>query len=754
MIIETLHIVSFGSLASRTVELAAGINVIHGENEAGKSTLAMFIKFMLYGLSSKSTGEAISERERYVSWETGTASGSMTFSVDGARYRIERTLARGSGTFREELRLFDCESETAPPFAAAVTSPGEYFLGVPENVYMDTVFVRQMADTAPDGRTLGESIENILFSGDEAVNTQKAMEKLNLARRHLRHNRGSGGAINDLSRERDALTLMLEEAKQSASEIIALEGSLSDVSDMIAQDEGKVASLKVAEETIKTKRQMERLEALEARRIALAEAQAKHSTLLAAAERNGTVPDRARLGELRTALDELNTRSERILRLEEKLAGMASPTESAGMTKEATDAFIAELHRMKKSAKKCLIIGLVFLALTIAVAAVAFVLPMYILLLGCIPPLGVAVDRLICAVGQSITVRNTCRAYGAETVDDLPRALQAQLEAHAQAELDAQLRREVDFELLSERERLVSALEGALGQLRTLGIEAKSNNVRAKMAEAITLVERFCDDAAASKSEVESCEAALSAAEQLLGGVDEDELRARAAATDFSLVDGMDDATVSRQFSFYTSRLSANTQKKHEIEKRLSALYAVAKSPSAISAKLEEIDARLVTYQDCLSAYQLAHDTLAEASDGLRRSISPRIGKTAGKLIDRFTGGKYSTVGVDSNLAMTYSDGNTTHALAYLSAGTQDVSYLALRLALLDLLYRKTAPVLVFDETFARMDETRLSRVLELLSVIGGEGQCLILTCRARERDLLADKADVHLYELSAKEQK
>jgi len=93
MYIKQLKIDAFGVLRDREIELYRGLNIIEGDNESGKSALAMFIKFILYGLSGKSVGGELSERKRYVNWETGTAGGSMTVSDGTREYRIERTLS-------------------------------------------------------------------------------------------------------------------------------------------------------------------------------------------------------------------------------------------------------------------------------------------------------------------------------------------------------------------------------------------------------------------------------------------------------------------------------------------------------------------------------------------------------------------------------------------------------------------------------------------------------------------------------------
>ena len=53
MKIHTLHLASFGKFKDKTIHFEDGINLIYGENEAGKSTVMAFIKAMLYGFTGR-----------------------------------------------------------------------------------------------------------------------------------------------------------------------------------------------------------------------------------------------------------------------------------------------------------------------------------------------------------------------------------------------------------------------------------------------------------------------------------------------------------------------------------------------------------------------------------------------------------------------------------------------------------------------------------------------------------------------------
>ena len=77
MIIEKIVIKSFGLLTDMTLEFSKSVNVIEGRNESGKSTIAAFIKYMLYGFDNTEPDDAPSERRKRINWHTGEASGSI-----------------------------------------------------------------------------------------------------------------------------------------------------------------------------------------------------------------------------------------------------------------------------------------------------------------------------------------------------------------------------------------------------------------------------------------------------------------------------------------------------------------------------------------------------------------------------------------------------------------------------------------------------------------------------------------------------
>ena len=84
MKITDIQIIEFGGLENRSFTLDGGLNIFEGDNESGKSTLWLFIKFMLYGMAKKGTAE----RERSINRLSHRAAGTMTLECDGIEYSL------------------------------------------------------------------------------------------------------------------------------------------------------------------------------------------------------------------------------------------------------------------------------------------------------------------------------------------------------------------------------------------------------------------------------------------------------------------------------------------------------------------------------------------------------------------------------------------------------------------------------------------------------------------------------------------
>ncbi|MGN1001128.1 MAG: ATP-binding protein [Oscillospiraceae bacterium] len=176
-----------------------------------------------------------------------------------------------------------------------------------------------------------------------------------------------------------------------------------------------------------------------------------------------------------------------------------------------------------------------------------------------------------------------------------------------------------------------------------------------------------------------------------------------------------------------------------QAEGRLEAMGDPLVLGTELRARWEE-RARLQEQYDALA---LAISTLREANDELQQRFSPRLSALAGDYMSRLTGGKYSRLVFDRDLnALARPSGDPMdRELAYLSAGTADQLYLALRLAICTLaLPEGTSCPLILDDALVNFDDERMGLALDLLSELAKERQIILFTCHDREVRYLEGK--------------
>lgn len=110
------HVDNFGKLSNFDYQFSDGLTVIQEPNGFGKSTLAAFIKAMLYGFP-RTAGRNIASNERkkkYIPWQGGTYGGSLDFEFEGVNYRVWRIFGKTAAKDRFSLRDLTNRRESKP----------------------------------------------------------------------------------------------------------------------------------------------------------------------------------------------------------------------------------------------------------------------------------------------------------------------------------------------------------------------------------------------------------------------------------------------------------------------------------------------------------------------------------------------------------------------------------------------------------------------------------------------------------------
>ena len=160
---------------------------------------------------------------------------------------------------------------------------------------------------------------------------------------------------------------------------------------------------------------------------------------------------------------------------------------------------------------------------------------------------------------------------------------------------------------------------------------------------------------------------------------------------------------------------------------------AVTGDPVVMRSEIARLENERLQLQEELEAIALAKAVLKEADDEIQSRFSPELGRVAAEYMSFVTGGRYEGVLLNRDFsAMTKTtDDAIARRSEYLSAGTIDLLYLAVRLAVCELALPEgeTCP-LIIDDALVNMDETRYEQAVKLLGEIAKQRQVILFTCR------------------------
>ncbi len=146
------------------------------------------------------------------------------------------------------------------------------------------------------------------------------------------------------------------------------------------------------------------------------------------------------------------------------------------------------------------------------------------------------------------------------------------------------------------------------------------------------------------------------------------------------------------------------------------------------SGELEQRQRQLLREQ---AAIELALQTLTEADEEIQRVFSPKLSQAVSRIMGGFTAGKYETVTLDRTFAAHAQQAGDTVARrsGYLSAGTADLLYLAVRLAVCELLFPDGQCPLILDDSLTNLDAERRDRVMDYLAQLAKTRQVIVFSC-------------------------
>lgn len=168
--------------------------------------------------------------------------------------------------------------------------------------------------------------------------------------------------------------------------------------------------------------------------------------------------------------------------------------------------------------------------------------------------------------------------------------------------------------------------------------------------------------------------------------------------------------------------------------------------PAMLEARLEEIQTEEVILRQEYDALSIAIEALEEADQELRSRFSPALNTRTGEYLALLTEGVYEQITLDRELDASVQPPQSLvpRPVSLLSQGTADQLYLAVRLAICDLVLDEGDPCpLILDDALTTFDDTRLALALACLYNLAQKRQIILFTCHKREEEILSRRLDV-----------
>lgn len=187
-------------------------------------------------------------------------------------------------------------------------------------------------------------------------------------------------------------------------------------------------------------------------------------------------------------------------------------------------------------------------------------------------------------------------------------------------------------------------------------------------------------------------------------------------------------AQLSRRLTEARAKCSRISAQMAEHSGRLAAMG----DPLVLGSEISRMEAEYAEISAEYDAIALAIDTMRKADEDIQSRFSPALGKLAAEYMQFVTDGKYDGVMLDRDFSATVHEagGNVPRNAEYLSAGTLDLMYLAVRLAVCELALPESANCpLIIDDALVNFDADRRRQAMALLEKIAQERQVILFAC-------------------------
>lgn len=689
MKIKNIKVNAYGNIENKDINLEEGINIIHGANESGKSTLLNYIISIFYGISRNKDGKALSDYEKYKPWNSNEFSGRISYKLEnGEKYEIFRDFNKKNPKIYND-KLEDISDR----FETDKKDGSKFFIeqmGIDKQMYLSTV-VSTQEEVRLDEKNqnmLIQKIANLAGTGEDNVSYKKALIKLQeKIRDEIGTNKTSQKPINIIEKEIVEINNKIVETEKYRNRKYEIDAEKEQILSELKELEQQKQILQELQNSMKS------------------EEETKNRLEIREKNRKDNI---AKINELTNQKNTINAESERVQSAKNHLQDIIKGhKENIEKLNSEIEKIANEKEETQEKEKPSISFIIITVVLAIALICSIILIKNYIVS----GILGVAIIANIVFYVINKNKQKVNKAKLREKINQEKQYKREKLENQKQQIIANVNTTEKELEKQEEEERQVNS---ELSMLKGQIILLEKNNEK--------IIEEIEQDNKAIKEESNKNK------QQIIEKYKDKNINDLLYINDYqNYISKIEETINNNRIRIKGLEIEYNT-----IVPQLDEMVVLEEKREADKEKLAEL-------REKESIINIAIENLMDAYEEMKTTITPKFTKNLSESIQKISSNKYNKVTINDENGMIIENNRGEYVEAIkLSTGTIDQLYLALRLSMIDELSKENLPI-ILDESFAYSDNNRLKNMLQYLTSDLNNHQTIIFTCTDREQKMLEE---------------
>ena len=689
MKIKNIKVNAYGNIENKDINLEEGINIIHGANESGKSTLLNYIISIFYGISRNKDGKALSDYEKYKPWNSNEFSGRISYKLEnGEKYEIFRDFnKKNPKIYNDKLEdisdRFETDKKDGSKFFIEQT-------GIDKQMYLSTV-VSTQEEVRLDEKNqnmLIQKIANLAGTGEDNVSYKKALIKLQeKIRDEIGTNKTSQKPINIIEKEIVEINNKIVETEKYRNRKYEIDAEKEQILSELKELEQQKQILQELQNSMKS------------------EEETKNRLEIREKNRKDNI---AKINELTNQTNTINAESERVQSAKNHLQDIIKGhKENIEKLNSEIEKIANEKEETQEKEKPSISFIVITVVLAIALICSIILIKNYIVS----GILGVAIIANIVFYVINKNKQKVNKAKLREKINQEKQYKREKLENQKQQIIANVNTTEKELEKQEEEEKQVNS---ELSMLKGQIILLEKNNEK--------ITEEIEQDNKAIKEESNKNK------QQIIEKYKDKNINDLLYINDYqNYISKIEETINNNRIRIKGLEIEYNT-----IVPQLDEMVVLEEKREADKEKLAEL-------REKESIINIAIENLMDAYEEMKTTITPKFTKNLSESIQKISSNKYNKVTINDENGMIIENNRGEYVEAIkLSTGTIDQLYLALRLSMIDELSKENLPI-ILDESFAYSDNNRLKNILQYLTSDLNNHQTIIFTCTDREQKMLEE---------------